>query len=175
MKKYICVILFLIVFANFAIAQEAAGEVEQSSAISFSFFNIILSSGILGILVWAVILTMLPFASILGIVSIICSVKSDGSKLPLSFKWLILSPLFYFFVGAVGVIIGVLSFGQVLAAEQGSPASGAMIALGISSTLNTAIFTLLGMVPFFFFMLICMLILHFKRLPSPLVEEVSHE
>lgn len=169
MKKYI--IVFLLLFANFAIAQETVAE--PSSNIG-SFFSIVLGTGIIGILIWLVIVTMFPCATILGIVSIIFCVKSDGSKLPFSFKWLIMSPLFYFLVGAVGVMYGVLLSWEGLA-ELENASAGARIANGIATSIDSAIYTLFGMVPFFFFILISMIILHFKKIPSPIEKEGTYE
>lgn len=171
MKKYICVLIFLLLFANFAIAQqEPAVELAHSG---LNILGIITESGIVGILVWLMILTMFPCATILGLGSIMFSIKSDGAKLPFTFKWLILSPLFYFFLGAVGVMYGMVSVGVALASETAS--AGARIANGFATTIDSALFTLLGMVPFFFFILISMIILHFKRIPSPIKEEVIYE
>ena len=170
MRKLTTIIFLLLFFANLAIAQQ--GEAEAPAAISSTFFNTIFSSGVVGILVWTVVLTMFPFAIILGIISIVCCIASDGKDTPFTFKWLMLSPLFYFFVGAIGVIIGTLSFSGVLA-EPGTAGSTAVVAVGISSTINTGLATLIGMIPFFFFIIICMAILHFKRIPSALEEEVK--
>jgi len=162
LKKYISVLVFLLVFANFAIAQEP--EAAESAPGVVTFFSIVAGSGIVGIIVWAIIFTMWPVGIILGISSVICSVKSDGTKLLFSYKWLLISPIFYFFIGAVGVMYGMHSAGNALTSR--TAAQGARIAYGISNTLSTSCFVLLGMFPFFFFIIICMIILHCKRAPT---------
>lgn len=170
MRKIILLLIVGVVFADVAIAQEVATEAAPTET---SFFQIVLSSGILGIITWSVIFTMCPVGIVLGIFSCIASGVRKTNNLPLSFKWLILAPILYFFVGAIGVMWSMLrATGATILCP--TCAKAVFLAQPISNSLYTAAFTFLGMVPFIFFIVLSVIILHVTNPPPPL-EKLSDD
>ncbi len=154
MKKLILILSF--VCANFAGAQEVVESTEYGGV---TFFDIISSSGIIGIIIWIIVFTMWPVGIVLGIISCIMSALKKTGKIPFPFKLLITMPLFYVFIASVGLMHSMIMANQGLSAETGA-AHARALALNISNVLYIPALTLLGMLPFLFFIFLSIIIFH---------------
>ena len=139
-----------------------------------TFFDVVRNSGTVGIVIWIVIFTMYPVGLFLGMISVVASSTRKKNITPLSFKMLIIAVVSYLFIGALGAINGSLeSIGAVAADEVSAKAS--IIALSISNSMYILSFTLLGMVPFLFFIAVSVIILHFRQFPLTVKELMALE
>ena len=137
-----------------------------------SFFDIVGNSGTIGVIIWIAIFSMTPVGIVLGIISIFSTSScSDKKSFPLFFKILIITLVAYFFIGFLGVVNG--SFEALAALDFEGVEKTTLAAVGISNVIYTLSFTLLGAIPFMFFIFISTIILHFKQIPRLTPETLS--
>lgn len=166
MKKLILLLILGVVFADFAIAEEVAAE---AAPMEMSFSQVVLFGGAVGIIVWSVIFTMWPAGTVLGIFSCIASGVRKTNNTPLSFKWLMIAPMLYFFIGATWVMWSTLRLSEdIVSTSMDTKTIFQVLPFRISNALYMASFTLFGMVPFIFFIILSVIVLHVKSLPPPL-------
>lgn len=150
------------VSAYHAVAQESGMPVaaEVPPVYSGGFFSVVLSSGFLGVLIWAAIflwaIALLP----IGIMSIVHTATLQSKRWPLATKLLLFGPAFLFVLGWLGFIQGVIGIGCTIAC--GSP-DVAILALGISQSLYSVSGTLFLMHLYLVAFLISFVIMHFKH------------
>ena len=156
-KKVVLYSILMVLLANVSNAQEPDAE-----GTSISFFQIVQSSGTLGQIIWMIIFTMLPVGIILGIISTVSASIRKTDKMPLSFKWLVIAPFFYFFVGASAVILGIFNATSALETVSGAKKATAL-AISISNTLYAGVLTVMGILPFLFFIVLSLVIIHLKK------------
>jgi hypothetical protein len=90
-----------------------------------------------------------------------------NEKTPLTFKWLIVASVFYLFVGAAGVILSMLSLYQSIISQSPALMTPRSFAFAFSNALYIGSFTLLGTLPFIFFIFLSVVILHLLKQPAP--------
>ena len=166
MKKVTIVLFVWMFIANFAYSQGVAAE---EAPVDITFFEIVGSSGTVGKIVWGVLFSMWPVAFVLGIFASIASAIRKTSELPLSFKYLIAFPVLYFFAGAVGVIFGMINAASTVGTLSGAKGAVAF-AMSLSHILYSVAFMLMGMIPFLFFIVISLVLMHIINVPEETIE-----
>ena len=160
-------VIMLPFFADAAVAAETAVESHENTDISF--FQIVAANDPLGIGLWVLIFTIPPFSAVLGMLSCAVSAFRDKPGVPLPLKCLMSLGMFYFFIGAVGVMRPILSLYALVGAQHsGTTTVFVSIAYLISNSLYRGALTLLGIFPILFFIALSLVILHFRRFPPPL-------
>lgn len=142
--------------------------------VDITFFDVVKSSGSVGIVIWIAIFTMWPVGIVLGIISIIAASNRKSKYIPSSFKILIITSLIYIFIGFLGAIRTFMHSFEVVTMGTGS-GKASMLAFGISNSLYLLNFSLLNTMPFMLFIFISILILHFKEVPISAEELMSQD
>ena len=144
-------------------AQES-GEViaaEVPPAIqSGTFFSVIFSSGLLGLLTWAAILFWAILLVPLGVRSIISSASLRSQQWPLSTKLLLFGPVFLMVLGWIGVAHFLIRMFSSFAC--GAPDVG-LFAMNASQSLYSIAGTLFLMQFYLVFFMISFVIIHYKH------------
>ena len=154
---------FVLVAASRAIAQDsgAPAMAEVPPVYSGGFFSVVLSSGFLGVLIWAAIflwaIALLP----IGIISVVHAAQLRSKRWPLATKLLLFGPAFLFVLGWLGFIQGVIGFGCTIASAY-SP-DIALLALNISQSLYSVSGTLFLIHLYLVVFLVSFVIMHFKQ------------
>ncbi len=127
-----------------------------------TFFGIISSSGIFLFIIWCYILFSLLISPILGGISIICSVIKDNNKYPLLFKLLIVSLLSNIFAGAMGTIYAGIRLNKIVNIETEGVHINPL-AIELSNLLYLPSFTCFVSLILFFFIILSMIFIHFRK------------
>ena len=163
MKKFISTILCFSLYCSlFAQATIETGEPEAVASQSVTFFDIIMNSGFIGVIVWFFIFTLTGTGFLLGIWAIISSATVKSKQVPLSIKLLVTGIFLLFFFGLFGAVIGTVDSFAGLATATG-PAKDQILALSISQVLYSLAFSLLGCIEYMFFLIMSIIILHYKH------------
>lgn len=138
-----------------------------------TFFDVIACSGGFSIIAWIAIFTMWPVAFVLGLISLVASSSREKNITPLPFKILIIFTVIYLFIGALGAINESLASIESIGYVGSDKAR--LLALSISNSLYILAFTLLGMIPFLFFISVSVIVLHFRQLQLTVDELMALE
>lgn len=139
-----------------------------------SFFDIVLGNGLIGLLIWSAIIALGFAGFVLGIISVLESCHKEKDQIPLSFKLLLIGLGIYLFIGALGVISGVISACEGLEISSGAT-KAQTLALGISNTFYTASATLLGAITYVCAIVASIVALHINQAKSTPVKQMDEE
>lgn len=159
MKKSLTAFMFLIVTSSL-IAQEASAEAESFEG-SISFFDIVAQSGMVGILIWILILSLIAVGLFLGIIGVVASANTETKQIPLAVKLQCLGFMALFILGLYGALTGTVNAFACMAMTGAGKAQ--YLAVSISQALYSWQFSLLGCLEYVFFLVISVSILHFKH------------
>jgi hypothetical protein len=136
-----------------------AAEVPPATQ-SGSFFSVVFSGGLLGVLTWAAIffwaIALLP----LGVLSIVHCSSLRSKRWPLTTKLLLFGPVFQLVLGWIGVVQSLI--GMFASLGSGAP-DAALFALNASQSFYSLAGTLFLMQFYLLFFLISFVIIHFKH------------
>ena len=128
-----------------------------------SLYYIVFGSGIIAFAAWLAILTMIPHALVLGIISLIQVSRSKGKHIPMSLKLLFIMPILYFFLGMIGSIWSSALAYEIIEAGRAGPARGSSPIYSLLSSLYLPLYTFFGMFIFLFFIIVAIIIMHSKN------------
>ncbi len=161
MKKIIlsisCLIMSLSLFAQEAVE---ASEPEAATCPTVTFFDIVISSGIIGIGIWILIFSLTGVGFLLGISAIISSATAKSKQIPLSVKLMPVGLVFIFLLGLLGAITGAIDSFASLAPGA---AKAQILALALSQSLYSLSFSLFGSIEYIIFFGIALIVLHFRH------------
>ncbi|OGV59521.1 MAG: hypothetical protein A2498_02945 [Lentisphaerae bacterium RIFOXYC12_FULL_60_16] len=150
-----------------AVAQESGAPAAVEAAVevppvcSGGFFSVVLSSGCLGVLIWAAIFVWAIALLPLGVLSIVHCATLRSRCWPLTTKVLLCGPVFLFVLGWLGFVQGLIGLGWTMASAS-SPDIG-LLAYNIAQSLFSVSGTLFLIHLYLVVFLISFVIMHFKH------------
>lgn len=145
-----------------AIAQDSGALVaaEAPPMHCGGFFSVVLSSGFLGVLIWAAIflwaIALLP----IGLMSIVHAATLRSTRWPLATKLLLFGSVFLFILGWLGCVQGMIGYGCIIASAHSPDIS--LLALHISQSLYSVSATFFLIHLYLTVFLLSFVIIHFK-------------
>ena len=149
----------ILLTASPAMAQEAAAQGPEST----SFLGVVFSSGLLGLLNWAGIFLWGLLALPLGILSVIHTTTTRRTQWPLATKLLVVGAVWVFVLGWVGGAQGTMYAFSTLAQLEAGAMQQQLMAMSLAHALWSVAGALMVCQVYLFFLLISLVILHFKR------------
>jgi hypothetical protein len=159
-KVVIATTLFVILnlfLVNTSWAQEIARHGECSKGEDVGVWGIILNSGFIGLILWALIFFFCALCPMLGIASILSACVSKFSRTPLATKLLLCCAGMLFVLGWLGAVSGTVDAFAGLASATGAE-KAVILAQAISQALYSSAFSFLGCFVYLFFYTVSIII-----------------
>ncbi len=127
-----------------------------------TFMDVIMASGLLSIIIWISLLLSLLISPILGIISIIYSAMKKDNQFPLILKILLIHLITIIFAGGIGIISHGIYANKLTTINSEGMEKSQQLALNISNSLYLGAFICIISFALLFFIVISIIILHFK-------------
>jgi hypothetical protein len=158
-QKLVMLVCYLtLLMASITIGQTTE-HVEATQKSTYSFMDVVTSQGWLGFLIWAMIFLFGLAAIPLGIASIAQATTLRSRQYPFITKLLIKAIILIFILGLIGVAQGVINIFATLSKDTPDVTS---LALSMSHALWSMFASITACISYIFFLLISILIIHFK-------------